>query len=247
MAQTVKHDSGVSVAEWESLEDPTGGRWEVLNGDLVVSPSPDAEHDDIARGLAAALEDALARAGLTWRVTVDVEWRSVSADVVRQAPRPDVAVGRPDDERSVYTRPPLLVVDVWSKRTKRSEIDDKRRYYRSRGVDAFWEVRQERTGGWVLRAFLLSIDTDVPIAEAMGPQTIEVEWPVPIRIGPLELAGWGQRALGEARQRAEAERQRAEAERHRAEAAEAERDELARRLAELEAAAGNDERGDPAG
>ncbi|MFN0092323.1 MAG: Uma2 family endonuclease [Acidimicrobiales bacterium] len=217
---------GLTVEEWEGLEDPPSGRWEVLDGELVVTPSPDSAHNQIADGLAALLRVHAADDGGRYDVTTDVEWRTVAAHVVRQAPRPDIAIGVVDPQRLIFVAPgrPLVVVEVISSQERPAEVRAKREYYRRRGMVDYWEVRQ---GPPVeVLVFDLSASLDEPAGRAVGAERLELDWPFPVAIVPGELAGWVERHVAALRAEAEAARAEAGRERARAQAAEA-------RLAEL--------------
>ncbi len=235
-------DRPLTVDEWESLEDPPGGRYEILDGRLVVSPSPDGEHNRFAEDLADLFRWAIRRAGRSYDVTIDVEWRSVDGRVVRDAPRGDVVVGRLDDATQIHLSQPELVVEVWDLQTRPVTRTKKRNYWASKGVRHYWQVVLDDP----IRLEIYDlVDPTTARRIAFGSEQVQLTEPFPVDIVPEQIAGWTMRQLEDAEQahlRAEAEARRAEAEARRAEAearradAEAERARAAEaRAAELEA------------
>ena len=97
----------LSVAEWEALEDPIGGRYEILDGRLVVNPSPGGDHNRIGEDLADMIRAAIDDAELDYEVTIDVEWRVVENGRVPQAPRGDIVIGHLDPSKGIHYELPL--------------------------------------------------------------------------------------------------------------------------------------------
>ena len=215
----------LTVEDWMLTADPPGGRYEILDGALVMSPSASSVHNRLAEDLADLLRAALRAAGIDLTVTFDVEWRVVIGDRVREAPRPDVAIGWVDpDTRRLGGPMPTLVVEVWNDATERYVVRAKRRYWASKGARWLWEItvgiEPDET---VLEVFDLHADAHRPMVDVRGGTTVELTDPVPVTIEPASILGWTDRET----LRAESEHRRAESEaaaaaeaRGRAEAAE---------------------------
>jgi Uma2 family endonuclease len=97
---------GLTVKEWEELEDPPGYRFEVIQGELDMTPGATPEHGRALGELYVELRRNLPE-GL--RIVIDVDWLLSTAARVTAAPRPDLMV-IPMDGPVV----PLLVAEVLS-------------------------------------------------------------------------------------------------------------------------------------
>jgi hypothetical protein len=100
----------LTVEDWLLTEDPPGGRYEILDGALVKSPSASSVHNRSAGDLADLLRAALRIAGDDQAVTVGVEWRVV---IGRPGPRGTAArcghrLGRPRHRAPRWARPSLV-------------------------------------------------------------------------------------------------------------------------------------------
>lgn len=118
-----------------------GNRYEVVDGELLVTPAPKFDHQDAAFELAKTLSTYLARtAGVGHAVMspADIEF---DPDTLVQ---PDVFVvpltrgRRPKDWTDV--RGLLLAVEVLSPSTARADRTVKRRRYQRAGVPEYWIV-----------------------------------------------------------------------------------------------------------
>jgi Putative restriction endonuclease len=104
--------AGVDEDWWEAFEAPPGHRAEIIEGTLVVTPSPAPRHAVLQSRLYDMLrpfipEDLLLVSGL--------EWRLAKQGLVAAAPQPDLMVIRlPDPEIAVLTETPLLTVEIVS-------------------------------------------------------------------------------------------------------------------------------------
>ncbi len=198
----------ITVDEWEAMVDPDGGRYEILDGQLVMSPSPDIQHNRFGEDASALLRRAVDRAGLSLDVVTDVEWRSVAANIVRDAPRGDVVVGRADPERLFFIETPLLVVEIWDRETRPKRRADRRAYWASKNLRHYWQVLL--VDPVVVEVYDLAQPL-TPVTQAVGPQQLTVGIPFPVTLVPDQVIGWG---LAESKAadaaRAEADELRAE-------------------------------------
>jgi Uma2 family endonuclease len=130
---------GLTVKEWEELEDPPGYKFEVIRGELDMTPGATPEHGRALGELYVELRRNLPE-GL--RIVIDVDWRLTTAARVTSAPRPDLMV-IPAEGPVV----PLLVVEVLSpsdhhrfRGTESSRIAAKRLDYTNAGLEHYLEV-----------------------------------------------------------------------------------------------------------
>jgi Uma2 family endonuclease len=120
-----------------------GSRYEVVYGELLVTPAPRRQHQRLVVRIAAALETYLSRHPQVGEALVspaDISW---GADVLVQ---PDVFVAAPDEagtEDWSGIRTLLLVAEVLSPSTSRADRTVKRLRYREAGVPVYWIVDGE--------------------------------------------------------------------------------------------------------
>jgi Uma2 family endonuclease len=137
-----------------------GNRYEVVYGELLVTPAPRPWHQWLVLRLAAALERYLVRnpdAGVACLAPADISW---GADVLVQ---PDVFVVSPDEARSLAwsrIRTLYLVAEILSPSTARSDRFLKRLRYREAGVPVYWVVDGEERSVEVWRP-----EDDFPVVE----------------------------------------------------------------------------------
>jgi len=130
-----------------------GNKYEVVFGELFVTPAPSEEHEMILARLNALLVPYVAayHLGAVFRPRAVVRWEGseVEPDLFVRALRP---VPKKDWEGAPV---PLLVVEVLSPTTRRRDLSDKRRLYLVSGVGEYWVVDPELRNVRVMRA-----DTD---------------------------------------------------------------------------------------
>jgi Uma2 family endonuclease len=116
-----------------------GRRYEVVHGELLVTPAPRALHQLVLERLAFALNGWLASrpVGLLLRAPADISW---GPGILVQ---PDLLVVRLDEARTLdwrRMRHLLLAVEVVSPSSARADRFTKRRLYQERGVPLYWLV-----------------------------------------------------------------------------------------------------------
>ena len=117
-----------------------GKRYEVLDGELFVSPAPSFRHQWVAQELLGQLQTYVRQHGLGWALIApaDIEFSP------RRLVQPDVFVvpstggKRPSEWADV--RALLLAVEVLSPTTARADKLRKRIIYQSEGVPEYWIV-----------------------------------------------------------------------------------------------------------
>jgi len=116
-----------------------GNRYEVVYGELLVTPSPRLLHQLVVQRLVAALDGYLRaqRVGQVLASPADISW---TEDVLVQ---PDVFVVDIEEARTLdwkRVRHLLLAVEVLSPSSTRADRFTKRRLYQAEGVPAYWVV-----------------------------------------------------------------------------------------------------------
>jgi Uma2 family endonuclease len=116
-----------------------GNRYEVVYGELLVTPAPRPWHQIIVHRLSVAIDHYLQRqpVGLVLASPADISW---GPDVLVQ---PDVFVVPPEEARTLTwssMRTLLLVAEVLSPSSIRGDRFLKRVRYREAGVPLYWLV-----------------------------------------------------------------------------------------------------------
>lgn len=154
-----------------------GNRYEIVDGELFVTPPPSEIHEAIAAWLSARLTLFVTAHGLG--VVHRPRAVIVAGDSIVE---PDLMV-RPIQETYAgweYAPSPILVVEILSSSTRRRDTIEKREFYANQGIPDYWIV--DRFSRTVIRY-------------AGGTETTErstLEWqphgaPVPMRIDLSQL------------------------------------------------------------
>jgi Uma2 family endonuclease len=121
-----------TVDDLDSMPDD-GKRYELVDGTLIVSPSPRAGHQVAVLRLATLLDAAVGSrfsvvpAPFDWRLSTTTQFE------------PDVIVmPRLPHEALRLTQTPALVVEVLSPSTRRIDLGTKKLAYEEAGVPAYW-------------------------------------------------------------------------------------------------------------
>lgn len=117
-----------------------GKRYEIIGGELIVSPAPSERHQYLQMELAALLRDHVrqGRLGRTYVAPVDVRLSAI--DQVQ----PDIVVLL-NERRHIYTAnvmhgPPDLAVEIISPSSRVTDPTVKFRLYEQHGVREYWLV-----------------------------------------------------------------------------------------------------------
>ena len=117
-----------------------GNKYELVRGELFVTPPPARHHETIAARLARVLDPYVAEHGLGLVYRPRAVLRTADGEV-----EPDLMVR---DDRGVgngwEAAPiPILVVEIVSPTTRRRDMQQKRRFYLTSGVAEYWIVDPE--------------------------------------------------------------------------------------------------------
>jgi Uma2 family endonuclease len=120
-----------------------GQRYELVHGELLVTPAPRAWHQEVVERIGRMVADYVREAGVghAFRAPADISWADdtlVQPDVFVV----DLAEARTLDWGRMKTL--LLAVEVLSPSTARADRFTKRRLYQEVGVPTYWIVDPER-------------------------------------------------------------------------------------------------------
>lgn len=154
-----------------------GRRHELLDGAIVVTPSPGFGHQEVVVRLAAQLLEALKGSHLVV-LTGPFDVVLSEATVVV----PDLVVARRGDftARDLPVAP-LLVVEVRSRSTATIDALIKRELYERAGVPSYWLVDP---AGPAITVLELVDGRYQQVAQASAQETIDVAAPAPMRLTP---------------------------------------------------------------
>ena len=136
MANAVKR---WTLQELHSLPDD-GNKYELVRGDLFVTPPPSYAHETIAARLAQVLVPYVGANGLGLvyrpRAVLRFEGSEVEPDLMVRSDAPEA-----DWDRAPV---PILVVEILSPSTRRRDREQKREFYIDAGVAEYWMADPER-------------------------------------------------------------------------------------------------------
>lgn len=120
-----------------------GNRYELVAGELLVTPAPVPWHEIVSSRLTLPLIDYLRPLGLVdtlFALPADISW--TPDDLVQ----PDIFVVAPEDLSLDWTtyKHLRLVVEVLSPSSRRHDRVVKRRLYLQHGVETYWVVDPDR-------------------------------------------------------------------------------------------------------
>jgi Uma2 family endonuclease len=128
---------GWTRADLERLPDD-GQKYEVIHGELLVSPVPRPAHEELVVALGQRLAAYCDREHLGRVYWGNPAFVTADSEVI-----PDIVVRRslvPPPERWDDAPMPLLVVEVLSESTRRADLVRKRAFYVESGVPEYWIV-----------------------------------------------------------------------------------------------------------
>ncbi len=162
-------------ADLESMPDD-GHRFELVDGVLVMSPSPRPLHQRAVARLLAAL---------TAQCPTDLEVLPAPVDVILADDTvliPDVIVGRRANfTRSGLAGPPVLAVEVHSPSTRLVDLELKRARLQEAGCPHYWLVDPDIP---TLRCLALRDGRYVETHSLAGEEFAELAEPYPVRLSP---------------------------------------------------------------
>jgi Uma2 family endonuclease len=122
-------------ADLDRLPDD-GNRYEVLNGELLVTPAPSSAHQEIAAWLTSKLVPFVLAHGLGQvhhpRTVVVVDGSQLEPDMMV---RPRAPFRKWEDAPL-----PILVIEIISRGTLRRDLYQKRDFYMEKGIAEYWAI-----------------------------------------------------------------------------------------------------------
>jgi Uma2 family endonuclease len=156
-----------------------GHRYELVDGVLLVTPSPNIQHQICVGSLHILLHAARGPEHTVLVAPFDVR---LSPTTVLE---PDLLVfGKGEATPARLERAPLLVVEVLSPSTRRIDLGTKRLAYQEGGVPTYWLVDPDVPSLTVLE---LQAGAYVEEAVVVGEETYEARFPFPATVVPARL------------------------------------------------------------
>ena len=127
-----------------------GNKYELIRGELFVTPPPSVDHEEVLARLTDVLAEYVKKHGLGRvyhpRAVIRFEGSEAEPDLMVRAVPPGV-------HGNAWEKlpPPLLVVEVLSPTTRRRDLVNKREYYLDAGAGEYWLVDGERREIRVIR------------------------------------------------------------------------------------------------
>jgi Uma2 family endonuclease len=137
-----------TLEELHSLPDD-GNKYELVRGELFVTPPPNDDHETIFARLSRILDRYVEANGLGLvyhpRSVVRVEGSEVEPDLMVRRPSPGI--------KDAWERAPrpILIVEVLSPTTRRRDQVQKKKLYLDLGIDEYWMVDPERRSVTIVR------------------------------------------------------------------------------------------------
>lgn len=173
------HPEPFTYADLQDRPDD-GNRYELLDGVLLVNPSPRTAHQVCVGALYVLLRQAKGQDHVVLPAPFDVVFSDVTVL------EPDVLVARRADlTADNLPAVPLLVIEVLSPSTRRIDTLAKRSVYEEHGVPAYWLVDPDEPS-----VTILELDAGgryVEVAHATGDGEARGRVPFPVAVVPDRL------------------------------------------------------------
>ncbi|MBV9314722.1 MAG: Uma2 family endonuclease [Pseudonocardia sp.] len=180
-AMSVHATAPFTVADLEGMPDD-GRRYELIDGELLVSPAPGLRHQTVGLRLYRLLDDACPADLYALAAPF-----AVQPDQLTEV-QPDVLVARFAEltEKNLPTAP-VLAVEVLSPSGQSIDLTLKRALYQRMGVSSYWIIDPKVPS---LLALELGPNGKYrEVAKAVGDEPFEATRPFAVRIIPNDLLG----------------------------------------------------------
>ncbi len=177
---TLPRGGPVTLEDFEAIRDVDDGhRYELIDGVLIVTPSPVPRHQKVAFRLAQLLDRSRPGEYEVYMAPLDIR---LGDDTVLQ---PDVLVvpNSAVSEERIEGRP-LLAVEVLSPSTRTFDLGAKQLRYEQACTPSYWVIDPDEPS---LRAWELREHHYVEVAHATGDEVAKLSLPWPIEIIPSHL------------------------------------------------------------
>ena len=173
-------DRPFTVADLESMPDD-GRRYELVDGELLVSPAPGWPHQE-----AVATLTGLLRSVCPPHLRVLMAPFAVRPDAFNEF-QPDLLVARYTDlTLKDLPTAPVLAVEVISPTSRLKDANLKKAVYARLGVESFWLIDPDPDQP-ALTVFELGAHEYGQVAYIVGGEAFEAERPFSVRIVPADL------------------------------------------------------------
>jgi Uma2 family endonuclease len=164
-----RHTGPLTYADLPTEPDD-GLRYELIDGALIVTPSPNTAHQlavtQLVVLLHAALPDGLAL------LVAPYDWKVSELTVLQ----PDLVVARRADLGRLNLQvPPVLAIEILSPSTRRIDLGLKRETYRDAGLEHYWVIDLDAPS---ITAWRFG-DEGEPTATVTGDDVFSVDDPLP--------------------------------------------------------------------
>lgn len=126
-----------------------GNTYELVRGELFVTPAPTVNHEEIARRLTGILVPFVTANGLGYvyhpHAVIQFEASQAEPDLMVRQPHPE-----PDAGWEAWPVP-LLVIEISSPTTRRRDHEQKKSFYMGAAVGEYWIVDPESRSITVVR------------------------------------------------------------------------------------------------
>ena len=130
-----------TLEELHALPDD-GNKYELVDGELYVTPPPNSDHETILARLSRILEPYVAREGLGLvyhpRSVLRIGGSEVEPDLMVRQPPPSADTAWED------MPVPILVIEIFSPYTRRRDVGAKYDFYVRNGIAEYWMIDPER-------------------------------------------------------------------------------------------------------
>lgn len=168
----------LTAADLEAMPDD-GHRYELIDGTLIVTPSPAVPHQRIVGNLYVLL-----RAGAPDHLEVMFAPLDITVSDITVL-QPDLLVaGRETLAGRTMVGLPVLAVEVLSPSTRLIDLNLKKAAFERAGVESYWVVDPERPA---ITAWQLIDGSYAEVATVEGDETLQVDAPFPLAITPSDL------------------------------------------------------------
>ena len=178
-AASTPRRQGLTRADLAELPDD-GLRYEILDGELLVSPAPRYGHQTVSANLLGQLRSA-APAGVVALAAPFAVGLTEDTEV-----QPDLVVAARSDFTEVdLPVAPMLAVEILSPSTRHIDLGLKRARYERAGIASYWIIDPD---GPTLTVLQLRNGAYVETAEVGPKDTWTAHHPFPVTIRPGDLA-----------------------------------------------------------
>jgi Uma2 family endonuclease len=182
----MSHPDGLTAADYDALPEEISRRIEIVDGAILVSPSPRRSHQDIAHSLTSALKAAV---DPRLAVVIDVDLRLRDVPLLNR--RPDIVVYDASLPDEAILRPEhcVLVVEVMSPGSAAADQVAKPFEYARAGIEHFWRVENvtDTNQGLSVFRYRLDLTTRTYALISIDSGTLAVTDPVKLTVDLADL------------------------------------------------------------